>query len=127
MPNVLVDTSVWVDFFRHGESPASRELDHLLEEGQAVLCGIVELELLQGLRASDKPFLTELISGLPYIETIREDFQKSGEILGALRAKGFQIPATDGLIATLCLRHDLSLLTLDRHFNNFHGLKKIKI
>jgi predicted nucleic acid-binding protein len=116
-----------VDFFRHGETPASLELDHLLEEGQVLLCGIVELELLQGARPSDKAALTELLSGLPYLETSREDFQKAGELLGSLRAKGFQIPATDGLIAALCLRNNLSLLTLDRHFNHFSGIKKAKI
>lgn len=127
MPNVLVDTSVWIDFFRHGESAASLQLDNLLEERQVVLCGIVELELLQGARAADKSTLTELLSGLPYLEASREDFQKAGELLGTLRSKGFQIPATDGLIAALCLRHNLSILTLDRHFNHFHGLKKTRI
>lgn len=127
MPNVLVDTSVWVDFFRHGENPASLELDRLLKERQVVLCGIVELELLQGARPSDKAALSELLSGLPYLETDRGDFQKAGELLGSLRTRGFQIPATDGLIAALCLRHHLTLLTLDRHFNHIVGFKKTKV
>ena len=127
MSSVLVDTSVWVDFFRQGESPASQELDHLLEEQRAVLCGVVELELLQGVRPHDKAGLTELLSGLPFVETERDDFQEAGELLGSLRSKGLQIPATDGLIAAVCLRQNLSLLTLDKHFNHISHLKKVKI
>ncbi len=124
MASVLVDTSVWVDYLRRGLSPASEELDLLLEEGRAVLCGMVALELLQGVHPYEKTSLEELLSALPYAETFREDFQDAGELLRGLRAKGVQIPATDGLIAAVCIREGLSLLTLDGHFDHFHHLKK---
>lgn len=124
MASVLVDTSVWVDYLRHGRSPSSQELDLLLEEDRAVLCGVVELELLQGVRPHDKPALAELLSALPFIETEREDFQAAGEILGHLRTRGIQIPATDGLIAATCLRQKMVLLTGDRHFDHIQNLQK---
>jgi predicted nucleic acid-binding protein len=126
MASVFVDTSVWVDYLRQGQSPASQELDLLLEEGRAVLCGMVELELLQGARPHDKTSLEELLSALPYVEISREDFQDAGEILGGLRAKGIQIPATDGLIAAVCIRQNLPLLTGDKHFDHIQSLKKHK-
>ena len=127
MANVLVDTSVWVNFFRGVESPTVDSLDRLLEEKQVVLCGTVELELLQGAKPGEKSMLRELLSALPYVETERVDFQTAGELLNGLRANGFQIPATDGLIASLCSRHQLSLLTLDEHFDHFHQVKKVKV
>ncbi len=126
MANVLVDTSVWVDFFRGSEGPAVGSLDHLLEEKRVVLCGTVELELLQGAKPGERPMLQDLLAALPYVETERADFQTAGELLSGLRAKGFQVPATDGLIAALCLRHRFTILTLDKHFDHFHNLKKIK-
>ncbi len=127
MASVLVDTSVWVDYFRKGESPAALLLDLLIKEKMAVLCGIVELELLQGVRPSEKEPLQELLTALPYVETERTDFQKAGDLLRELKAKGVQIPATDGMIAALCVRHRLSLLTLDKHFDHFPDVKKINI
>jgi len=126
MANVLVDTSVWVDFFRKGESSAAGSLDRLLEEKQVVLCGTVELELLQGAKPGERPMLQDLLAALAYVETERADFQTAGELLNGLRAKGFQVPATDGLIAALCLRHRFTILTLDKHFDHFHNLKKSK-
>ncbi len=126
MANVLVDTSVWVEYFRGGQSPAADSLDELLEEKQAVLCGPVELELLQGAKPGEKGMLWELFSALPYVETERADFQKAGELLNSLRANGIQIPATDGLIASLCSRHHFPLLTLDKHFDSIQQVKKLK-
>jgi len=116
-----------VDFFRGTPSATAEALDHLLEEKQAVLCGTVELELLQGAKVEEKNMLSELLTALPYLETERVDFQTAGELLRGLRAKGIQIPASDGLIAALCARHKLSLLTLDKHFDHFHHVKKMKI
>lgn len=126
MANVLVDTSVWVNFFRGVEGPSVAVLDRLLEEKQAVLCGTVELELLQGAKPAEKAMLQDLLTAMPYVETERVDFQMAGELLGGLRLKGFQIPATDGLIASICYRHRFSLLTLDKHFDHFHNVRKIK-
>lgn len=126
MASVLVDTSVWVDYFRKGESPASLLLDLLLNEKKVVLCGIVEMELLQGMRPTEKEPLSELLTALPCVETERADFQQAGELLRDLRSKGVQIPVTDGIIAALCGRHSLSLLTLDKHFEHVPDIKKLK-
>jgi len=127
MANVLVDTSAWVDYFRGKPSAAANTLDRLLEENDVVLCGTVELELLQGAKAGERAMLEDLMTALPYVETERVDFQTAGELLNGMRSKGFQIPASDGLIAALCARHQFSLLTLDKHFDHFHRVKKIKV
>ena len=65
---VLVDTSVWIAFFRDGSSRAAKELDILLEEGEACFCGLVEAELLPGLRREDRARVRTLMAGLPCLE-----------------------------------------------------------
>ncbi len=126
MANVLVDTSVWVDYFRGTPSPAAAKLDGLLEERRVFLCGTVELELLQGAKAGEKDMLEDLLSALPYLDSERVDFQTAGFLLNGLRSKGLMVPASDGLIAALCLRHQCPILTLDKHFDHFHQVKKLK-
>jgi len=66
---VLVDTSVWIAFFREGSSSAARHLDVLLEEGEACICGLIEAELLPGLRREDRTRVRTLMAGLLYLKT----------------------------------------------------------
>ena len=124
MPDVMVDTSAWVEFFRSGEGPTSDAVTGLLSEGAAALCGVVEMELLQGVRAKEQATLAELLEALPYVEVERQDFVAAGELLASLRRAGTLIPATDALIAACCMRRGMPLLTLDRHFDAIPGLER---
>ncbi|MDF1521321.1 MAG: PIN domain-containing protein [Trueperaceae bacterium] len=119
---VLVDTSAWVAFFR-GEEPACARVVELVGAGRAVRCGPVELELRQGLRRPEASAVLDLWSALPEVAVDGLDFASAGDLLRKLRAQGRAIPSMDGLIATLALRHDAALLTLDRHFDGIEGLR----
>jgi len=126
MPDVLVDTSIWVDFFRSGDTKGAELLDTLLEEGRVVMCGIVEMELLAGVRAGARRKLAGLLEILPFLDVERRDFVAAGERLNVLRQRGITVPATDALIATLCVRHDLRFLTRDQHFEHFAEVKRLR-
>lgn len=118
---VLVDSSAWIEYLRLGRDAASGTsdaLDRLLQEDRVALCGMVELEIVQGLRPQERGRISELFSALSYLETERTDYVAAGERLGDLRRQGVTIPGADCLIGVLCLRYDLPLLTLDRHFDH---------
>jgi len=125
---VLADTNVWIAYFRGErakaqEQPAAEVLDRLIGEDRVVLCGVVEMELYQGLRENERSTLEAQFSALAFLETSREDFRRAGHLLGDLRRQGITIPSPDALIAALCLRHDLTLLENDGHFEHISGLK----
>lgn len=120
----MVDSSVWIQYFRRGEGDTSDALDGLLNEGNALLCGMVELEIIQGLRQRERELVTGLFGALPYLETERQDYVAAGERLGELRRRGVTIPGSDCLIGVLCLRHGLSLLTLDSHFDHLPDIER---
>jgi len=124
MADVLVDTSAWIEYFQHGEGAMGDCVSRLLDEERVVLCGMVELELLQGVRPHERRVLADLLQALPYLETERRDFIAAGERLAELRRKGVTIPASDGLIAMLSVRHRLQLLALDNHFDHFSELRR---
>jgi len=119
----MVDTSTWIEYFREGKGTTCDMLDSLLEEDRAVLCGMVELELLRGVRTRERPRLKGLLDALRFVETTREDFIAAGERLCELRERGLTISASDALIAMVSKRNDLSLLTLDSHFKLFSDVK----
>jgi predicted nucleic acid-binding protein len=121
---VLIDSSAWIEYLRLGRGAASDAVDGLLQEDRALLCGMVELEIFQGLRARERDRVSELFSALPYLETERIDYVNAGERLGDLRRRGVTIPGADCLIGVLCLRQDLPLLTLDAHFDHLPDVKR---
>ena len=126
MADALVDTSVWIEAFRGRDQRLRETVDKLLDQERVVLCGLVELELLQGFRADERALFASLFEALPYAEVDRQDWRAAGFLQAGLRSRGITIPATDALIAALCLRHDLSILTLDKHFDQIPQLRQFK-
>src|SRR5579862_9033771 len=98
MENVLIDSSVWIHYFRQDKSPIVEHVNVLLDQDRVVLCGIVELEILQGLRAKESARIQELFEALSYIDTERDDFIAAGKMLNQLRSKGVTMAASDCLI-----------------------------
>jgi len=116
---VLVDTSVWITFFREGSSLAARRLDALLEEGEACICGLVEAELLPGLNRKDRIKVRALMARLTRLETAPDIWADVADIQERSLSKGlgpFSIP--DLVIAAVALRHNVPLFSLDKHFQS---------
>lgn len=123
MSDVMLDTTVWIQFLRkNGDQTVAEQVDGLLASDRAVLCGMVELEILQGTRPQERPRLQELLRAISYAETQREDFIDAGERLGILRKRGITVPPSDGLIAAICIRHKMKLFSTDQHFDHFRDL-----
>lgn len=126
MADVLVDTSVWIDFFRNEQGAPGRVLDGLLAEDRVLLCGIVEMEIYQGLHDRELSALKSVFELIPYVDTTREDFIRAGMLWKTLRGKGKTIPQTDCMIGELCIRHGLALFSLDSHFDEITEIRRLR-
>ncbi len=124
---VLVDTSAWIEAFRGGDIRLKQAVDRLLDEERVVFCGVIELELYHGFRPHERDRILPLFDAMSYVEVDRDDWRRAGALLFELRSRGVTIPATDALIGSLCLRHSLSLLTLDRHFRSIPKLSLLTL
>jgi len=120
--NLFVDTSVWSLAFRRDQAQNEPTVDRLhqaLASGEAVFAtGLVLQELLQGFsgpRAQEA--IVERFSALPLLAPDREDHIAAAEIRNACRRAGVQIGTIDALLARLCTRHDLVMLTTDHDFD----------
>lgn len=123
MNKVIVDTSVWIDYFRKDRGKFADEMSHLLDNDRVALTGIIELEILQGLRHKEAEFVKPLLQSLHYIDTERKDFIEAGLKLYELRQKGVTIPPSDCLIATQCKHNDMPIFTLDSDFDHFRDIE----
>jgi predicted nucleic acid-binding protein len=118
---LLVDTSVWSLAFRRDASPDMPEVRALygaLEGGDVVVStGIVLQELLQGFagpRAARQ--IVERFSALPFVTPDRRDHIEAARLRNACRRHGVQLGTIDALLAQLCIRHGLIMLTTDQDF-----------
>ena len=82
---VLVDTSVWIHFFRDKSSTAAKALDSLLEQGEACICGLIEAELIPGLRRGDRTQVRILMAGLPRLEIPPDILLRKKELIGGFK------------------------------------------
>jgi predicted nucleic acid-binding protein len=118
---LLVDTSVWSLALRRDippETPEVRRLSEALRGGDDLFTtGLVLQELLQGFagpRARDS--IVGRFSALPYLVPDRTDHIAAAELRNRCRRAGVQIGTIDALLAALCLRHELTLLSTDGDF-----------
>ena len=116
---ILVDTTVWIDFFRGQNTPEVRSLERLIGENEDVcVCGVILTEVLQGIR-EDKDYTaaSTRFESLVYLPMGQITFRKAAEMYRTLRRKGVTIRNTvDCLIAAVVIEHDVPLLHNDRDF-----------
>ena len=117
MDRVLVDTSVWIDFFRKKEPFYSRVLQ-LLDEDRICCIGIVLAELIQGAKsAKETKVLKDFTHVFSFLEESTRVWEKAGELSFSLRKSGQQIGLSDCYIALAAYREKAAILTVDNHFN----------
>jgi len=125
--NVLVDTSIWIEYFNKPDSKAGTSLENLLKQGRVLGAGLVLTELLQGAKI-EKEFelILDNMTALPFLETTLNTWIDAGRISFSLRKKGITIPTSDLIIASLALESHCLIFTLDPHFNRIPGIKLFK-
>ena len=115
---VLVDTSVWVDFFNGHPSPQAETLAHLIrEEADLVTCGLIVSEVLQGLRqAKSRLHIERHFREMDWLSPKEPDtYLEAADLFRRLRARGITIRSTiDCVIAKLAADHDALILSKDR-------------
>lgn len=123
-PDILVDTSAWIDYFNKPNSKIGKAVEKIIKQEKAFIAGIILTELLQGARAQEEyDVLLDSMLALPVLETELDTWIETGELAFTLRRQGITIPTTDLIIATLALRDNCAILTLDHHFQKIPGIK----
>jgi predicted nucleic acid-binding protein len=115
---ILVDSSVWVDFFSSKPGRGGGELRRMIEESEPfALTGVVIAEVLQGLTRDAGP-IEEFLSQWDMLEPQGfETYRQAAAIYRAARARGVSLTTIDTLIAAIALEHRASVFTLDQDFS----------
>lgn len=129
---LFADTNVWSLAMRR-DQPADdavvRRLARALETGERVVTtGLVLQELLQGFygpKAQEQ--IIDRLSALPLVVPDRQDHIAAAALRNLCRKKGVQIETIDALLAQLCIRHELILLTADEDFTHIARHSELRL
>lgn len=117
----LVDTSVWSLALRRDVESSAPEVGMLrgalLGAAQVVTTGLILQELLQGFTGPKaRTELIDAFSSLAFLQPDRQDHIDAADVRNSCRRKGVQLGTVDALLAQLCIRHELTILTTDNDF-----------
>jgi len=127
---VLIDTTVWIDFFSGRSYQHVKALEDLIVKRQDIcLCGIILTEVLQGIRQDSEFNRTrDLFANLIFLPMQYQTFLRSAEIYRTLRQKGITVrKPMDCMIASVAIKNDMPLLHNDKDFvpiEKYFGLKR---
>lgn len=127
---ILVDSSVWIDYFNGTETLATKKLDNLLGVQPVCTGDLILAEVLQGFRLdSDYQTAKTLLCSLPVHAMLGVPLSlKSAENFRQLRKQGITIRKTiDTMIATFCIENELPLLHSDKDFQPFQQFLGLQV
>ena len=127
---ILVDSSVWIDYFNGKITKQTNLLDSLFGSELIVIGDLILTEVLQGFQQDrDLNKAKKLLSALIFRQMLgRQLAIKSAENYRILRKKGVTVRKTiDVIIATFCIANNLPLLHSDRDFRPMEKHLNLKV
>jgi predicted nucleic acid-binding protein len=129
---LVVDSSVWIDFFRGTETAAKRKLKALLADGSTVIIvpDLVLYEVLRGFRHErDYRSALQLMRGFSWESAFSPELaQEAAQHYRAMVGQGFTVrSALDVMIGAFCIERDYTLLHNDRDFATMNALRGLRV
>ncbi len=115
---ILVDSSVWIDFFSSSPGRAGGELRRMIKDSEPMaLTGVVVAEVLQGL-TKDVGTIAQFLAQWDMLEPSGfGTYRTAAAIYRTARGKGISLTTIDTLITAIALEHKASVFTLDHDFS----------
>jgi predicted nucleic acid-binding protein len=125
---ILVDTSVWIDFFSSSPGRAGIQLRRLIEDAEPfATTGIVVTEVLQGLKR-DVQQIERYLSMWEMLEPSGfGTYSSAANIFRQARSRGVSLTTVDALIAAIALEHRATLFTLDKDFSRIARIASLRL
>ncbi|MFQ6083214.1 MAG: PIN domain-containing protein [Candidatus Aminicenantia bacterium] len=125
---ILIDTSVWIDYFRNKSSNLSEKVDKILSEDEIYVPKIVIAELIQGAKSEREiSIIEDFIDAFNIIDQKEDSWMKAGRLSYNLKKKGKTVYLTDCYIAVIAQEHNCQIFTLDEHFKEIQKVTDIHL
>lgn len=125
---ILVDTSVWIEYFRDESSAVADKVDQILSEDNVFVPKIVIAELMHGARSEKElSVIRDFLDAFQIIDQNEDSWIKAGKLAYDLKKKGKTFHLLDCYIAIIAKDFKCKIFTLNRHFKEIQNLLKISL
>ena len=125
---ILIDTSVWIEYFRNQSPVFVAFLEELVKTREIYVPRIILAELMQGAKSEKElTVIAEFMDAFIIIDQTEKTWINAGRLSHELRRKGKNINLMDCYIAVIAQENNCSILTLDRHFKDIRQYAGIKL
>jgi predicted nucleic acid-binding protein len=125
---VLIDTSVWIDYFKDKNSHIAEQVDEILTNAEVYIPKAVIAELIQGARSEKEiAVIEEFVDAFHIIDQSETTWTKAGKLSFAMKRKGITANLMDCYLAVISQENNCKIFTLDRHFKDIKKFLKIEL
>lgn len=123
---ILIDTSVWIDYFRNKSSGVSERVDKILSENEVYVPKIVLAELIQGAKSEREiTVIKDFIDAFHIIDQKEDSWIKAGRLSYNLKKRGKAVNLIDCYISVIAQEYDCKIFTLDEHFKEIQRITDV--
>ena len=125
---VLIDTSVWIEYFRNQSSGLVGFVAEIVKDREICVPGVILAELMQGAKSEKElSVIAEFMDAFTIIDQTDQTWVKAGRLSHELRKKGKNVNLMDCYIAVIAQENNCAVLTLDQHFKDISRHTKLQL
>ncbi len=123
----MIETSIWVDYFRPKTPDAVRKEIHVwVQRPDLALCEPIICELFRTARPEQRRLMRQHLNTIPVLPTPLSLWTDATRLGQTCEEAGVRVGALDLLIATVCIHHDAELITFDKQFAAMAKVSKLR-
>jgi predicted nucleic acid-binding protein len=125
---ILIDTSVWIEYFRSKSSSVAQKVDRILEQDEVCVPKIVIAELMQGSKSKKElSVIEDFFDAFHIIDQKEDSWIRAGSLSYRLKKRGKSINLFDCYIAVIAQEYGCTIFSLNRHFKEIQTLIDIPV
>jgi len=125
---VLIDTSVWIKYFKNGNDQFSERVDEVLTFSDVYVPKVVIAELIQGAKSEKEiSVIEEFIDAFNIIDQTDKTWVNTGRLSFSMKRKGITVNLVDCYIALLANENNCKLFSLDEHFKSIKKFLRFEL
>ena len=122
---VLIDTSVWIAYFKNTDERLADKVDDILGSSEVCVPRVVIAELVQGAKTGKEiAVIEEFVEAFRIVDQTDSTWLKAGKLSFSMKRKGITVHLIDCYIAVIARENNCRIFSLDEHFREIRRFEK---